>query len=61
MSPIVVPDAFAEELVGREGDAGRAWVEALPEAVRSCLQRWALTPDGPVLGRPGCRDRKSVV
>lgn len=47
--PIAVPDAFAEGIIAREGDGGRTWIEALPGLVASCLERWALAPDGPML------------
>lgn len=46
---IVVPNAFAAWTVASRGDAGRQWIDGLPEVVESYLDRWALTPDGSVL------------
>lgn len=43
---IDVPEAFAVATVAREGDAGRAWIDALPRVVRALCERWGLTPDG---------------
>jgi streptomycin 6-kinase len=43
---IVVPARFAADTVAREGEAGRAWLAALPGLVEAYLRRWALTPDG---------------
>ncbi len=44
---IVVPEAFATATVAREGDAGRKWVESLPQLVESLCERWALVIDAP--------------
>jgi streptomycin 6-kinase len=46
---IVVPSGFAEWTIAREGDPGREWIDRLPGLVAAYLDRWALTPDGPVL------------
>ncbi|MDT0264794.1 aminoglycoside phosphotransferase family protein [Streptomyces sp. DSM 44915] len=35
-------------LVDAFGAAGRGWVAGLPALAERCLERWALTPDGPV-------------
>ena len=40
-----VPAAFAAATQAREGDAGRRWLQALPELVATLLERWALTLD----------------
>lgn len=44
---VVVPPAFAEWTIAREGAAGRAWIERLPTLVEAACRRWALTVDGP--------------
>jgi streptomycin 6-kinase len=46
---IVIPSEFAARTVTREGDAGRVWIERLPGVVAAYLERWGLTPDGPVM------------
>jgi streptomycin 6-kinase len=46
---IVVPGEFVERTVIRAGEAGRTWIDRLPSIVASYLERWALTPDGPVM------------
>jgi streptomycin 6-kinase len=43
---IVVPEEFARATVAREGDAGRAWVAALPELVETLCEAWGLRVDG---------------
>lgn len=45
---IVVPDAFAQATIAREGEAGRLWIAALPAVVDELVQRWSCAPDGPV-------------
>lgn len=51
---IEVPDAFAREIAGREGEAGAAWIASLPAIVDELLARWACTPAGAVMhGRVG--------
>ncbi|MCB0162204.1 MAG: hypothetical protein KDD83_28900, partial [Caldilineaceae bacterium] len=44
-----VPSAFARDTIAREGDAGRAWVEALPATFAALCDQWNLTVDGPPL------------
>ncbi|MCB0070436.1 MAG: hypothetical protein KDE20_03220 [Caldilineaceae bacterium] len=44
-----VPDAFARDTIAREGDAGRAWIEALPATFAALCDEWKLTVDGPPL------------
>jgi streptomycin 6-kinase len=46
---IRVPDAFAAFIVASHGEAGRAWIDRLPAAIDTCLERWSLVQDGPVL------------
>lgn len=41
---IEVPESFARAVFSREGDPGRAWVEALPGLVAELLDRWRCTP-----------------
>ncbi|WP_327191661.1 aminoglycoside phosphotransferase family protein [Streptomyces xinghaiensis] len=43
-----VPEALAAAQVRYEGEAGRAWVAALPGLAESYLGRWRLRRDGPV-------------
>ncbi|MFD4458827.1 aminoglycoside phosphotransferase family protein [Nocardia sp. NPDC058480] len=46
---IDIPEVFARETVSREGEPGRAWIEALPGLADELLQRWSCTPEGPVM------------
>src|SRR5688572_898700 len=46
-SPIVIPESLVTAQSRYGGEAGRAWLAALPEAARSYLDRWELTLDGP--------------
>jgi len=43
---IEVPHAFAERLIAREGDAGRAWLASLPRLISELCDRWSLAIDG---------------
>ncbi|MFC6886776.1 MULTISPECIES: aminoglycoside phosphotransferase family protein [Actinomadura] len=43
---IEVPALLAEIQAKCNGEAGRAWVEALPRLARTALERWDLRPDG---------------
>ena len=43
---IVVPPRFAADTAAREGEAGRAWLAALPGLAEAYLRRWGLSPDG---------------
>ena len=45
-APLVVPTAFAEATIAREGEPGRRWIAALPETVERFCRRWDLTPRG---------------
>jgi streptomycin 6-kinase len=44
---IVVPEALAASQARYFGDAGRAWVAALPTLAAGYLERWRLSLDGP--------------
>jgi streptomycin 6-kinase len=44
---IVVPPALAASQARYHGDAGRAWVAALPRLAADHLERWRLRLDGP--------------
>lgn len=46
---ISIPAVFAANTLAREGEAGRGWIEALPNMVDSLGQRWGLTLDGTVM------------
>jgi streptomycin 6-kinase len=46
---ITVPEDFAADTVGREGEAGRRWIDGLPELVEALCERWALVVDGAVM------------
>lgn len=46
---IIVPRGFVAATVNREGEAGRAWIDALPTMVEELCQRWRLAVDGPVM------------
>lgn len=48
-SMIVVPEGFAVDTITREGEAGRAWIEALPGLVDAMCRRWGLQVDGRVM------------
>ncbi len=44
---ITVPEVFARATAAREGNAGRAWIAALPDLVKDLCERWKLAVDGP--------------
>lgn len=46
--PVRIPEPFAADTIAREGPSGREWVEALPGRIEGLIERWDLTPDGPV-------------
>ncbi len=46
---ITVPEAFATDTITREGDAGRAWIDALPYLVETLCKQWNLMVDAPTL------------
>ncbi len=43
---IVVPEAFALATFTREGDAGRDWIDQLPDIVALLCTQWGLTLEG---------------
>ncbi len=43
---ITVPEDFARATIAREGDAGRAWIRALPDHVKALCEQWNLAVDG---------------
>jgi streptomycin 6-kinase len=43
---ITIPTEFAENTISREGEAGRKWLESLPDLVESLCRRWELTLNG---------------
>lgn len=46
---ISIPQAFAEDTITREGEAGRQWLAALPERVQNLCTQWQLHIDGSVM------------
>jgi streptomycin 6-kinase len=46
---LVIPEALAVSHAKFFGDAGRAWIAALPRLAADCLDRWALRLDGPAI------------
>lgn len=46
---ITVPQAFVTATVSREGDAGRQWIDTLPQMVEDLCQQWDLVVDGEVM------------
>ncbi|MFD3501662.1 aminoglycoside phosphotransferase family protein [Streptomyces sp. NPDC058678] len=46
---IPVPETFVRCTTEREGEAGAAWIAALPDLVDQLLDRWDCVPDGEVL------------
>lgn len=46
MTTITVPPDFAAARVASAGDAGRAWIAALPALVEELCQRWRLEVEG---------------
>lgn len=46
---IAVPEDFAVDTVVREGEAGRRWIDGLPDLVKALCERWSLAVDGAVM------------
>ncbi|MFI0937381.1 aminoglycoside phosphotransferase family protein [Streptomyces sp. NPDC021020] len=46
---ISIPQEFAQSTFDREGEAGAAWLAALPGIVEELLGRWGCVPDGEVM------------
>ena len=44
----MIPAAFAQSTIDREGEAGAAWLAELPGIVDELLERWSCAPDGDV-------------
>jgi streptomycin 6-kinase len=44
----MIPDAFVQATVDREGEAGAAWLAGLPALVDELMTRWDCVPDGEV-------------
>ncbi|TDO54163.1 streptomycin 6-kinase [Kribbella sp. VKM Ac-2571] len=44
----MIPEAFAQSTLAREGDAGAAWLAELPAIIEDLLERWDCTVDGEV-------------
>jgi streptomycin 6-kinase len=45
----MIPAAFAQSTIDREGEAGAAWLAELPGIIEDLLSRWACVADGPVM------------
>lgn len=45
----MIPAAFAEQTIAREGAPGRTWIEQLPGLTEHHLGRWRCTPTGPAI------------
>jgi len=64
---ISIPSDFAKDTETREGEAGRAWLEALPNMVKELCQQWQLVIKGMVmngytgLAIPVQRDREECI
>lgn len=43
---IIVAETFARDTITREGDAGRQWIEDLPQRVADLCRQWDLVIDG---------------
>ncbi|HZO87683.1 MAG TPA: aminoglycoside phosphotransferase family protein [Chthonomonadaceae bacterium] len=43
---ITIPEDFAIATINREGDAGRQWIDHLPNLVEGLCQQWGLVIDG---------------
>jgi streptomycin 6-kinase len=44
---ISIPERFAENVLDREGEAARGWLDRLPALAGELCERWDLSPDGP--------------
>ncbi|WP_202873308.1 aminoglycoside phosphotransferase family protein [Kribbella capetownensis] len=44
----MIPSAFAQSTVDREGEAGQAWLSELPTIIEDVLASWDCTLDGPL-------------
>lgn len=50
-SALKIPDALAEHIAARQGEAGRDWLRRLPGLVASAASRWSLEVGPPFEGR----------
>ena len=48
MGEVLLPDGFAESVLGVFGDAGQEWLDRLPETIASCAERWSLRVGEPL-------------
>lgn len=46
---MLIPPSFTEQVTGREGDEGRAWLATLPGLAEQYCRRWSLTSTGPAM------------
>ncbi|MDL4820830.1 aminoglycoside phosphotransferase family protein [Actinomadura opuntiae] len=46
---VLVPEAFAQSTVEREGERGAQWIAELPGTVKELLELWECVPDGGVM------------
>ncbi|MFP5291309.1 MAG: aminoglycoside/hydroxyurea antibiotic resistance kinase, partial [Actinomycetes bacterium] len=44
---VVVPAAFARQIQTLRGEAGAAWIEALPQTIEDLAERWDVTLGAP--------------
>ncbi|GHH42550.1 aminoglycoside phosphotransferase family protein [Streptomyces candidus] len=44
-----IPQQFVRSTVGREGEAGTAWLAELPRIIEDLLEQWKCVPDGEIL------------
>ena len=42
-----IPEEFAGKIVGQHGEAGRVWLDRLPDLVERCAARWSLKVGAP--------------
>jgi streptomycin 6-kinase len=45
----MIPAAFAQSTIDREGSAGEAWLAELPGIIEDLLSQWECVADGPVM------------
>lgn len=46
---VIIPQAFAQATITREGEAGRQWLAELPQRIESLCAQWQLEIDGPIM------------
>ena len=57
----MIPAAFAQSTIDREGEAGAAWLAELPGIIEELLSQWGCVADGAGHARPGRCDRAGPV